>query len=135
MRATAQGKYFNILEIPVNNAVVVEVFDAVQSRSLLLIGLNLARACRSRTASPCDSDRILLREPALLQYPFEQLTAHSQLEREVVFRSCLKPLVKFDLKIVPSGSYVVDKGKHARCWGGLVLSTSPSRSKHWTHSP
>ena len=62
----------------------------------------------AREYAPYDGDRIRLCELAAFGDAFEQFSADCELEGEVVLRPRFEPLVKLDLQVHQSPSYVVN---------------------------
>ena len=63
---------------------------------------------RTRLYAPYDSDGVCLGELAAFGDAFEQFSADCELEGEVVLRPRFEPLVKLDLQVHQSPSYVVN---------------------------
>jgi len=91
----------NILEIPVDDAVVVHVLHAGQDRTgdkTKPIGLSLLSPVGEQSNVPRHCYGISFRETAALTETLKELAADNRLESEVVFCAGLEPFVEPDLQ-------------------------------------
>jgi len=91
----------NILEIPVDDAVLVQVLHAGQDGTgdkTMSISLSLPSPGEEQSNAPKHCHGISFREMTALTEAFKELAADSELECEVAFYPRLKPFVELDLR-------------------------------------
>jgi len=91
----------NILEIPVDDAVVVEILRARQDGTgdkMKPISLSLLSPGEQQSNVPKHCHGISFREMAALTEALEELAADSEFESDVVLRPRLEPFVELDLQ-------------------------------------
>ena len=91
----------DILEIPVDDAVVVQVLHAGQDGTgdkMVPISLSLPSPGEEQSNVPKHCHGISFREMTALAKALEELSADSELESEVVLRPRLEPFVELDLQ-------------------------------------
>jgi len=91
----------NILEIPVDDAMVMQVLHAGQDGTrdkTKPISLSLPSPGEEQSNAPKHCHGISFREMTVLAKALEELSADSELESEVVLRPRLEPFVELDLQ-------------------------------------
>jgi len=97
----AEDRRGNILEIPVDDAVVVQVLHAGQDGTgdkTMPISLSLPSPGEEQSNALKHCHGISFREMTTLAKALEELSADSELESEIVLRPRLEPFVELDLQ-------------------------------------
>ena len=111
----------NILEIPLDDAVVVQILHAGQDGArdkTKRISLSLLSPGKERANVPKQCYGISFREVSALAETFKEFSADSELESKVVFYPRPKQIVGFDLQRDNQTCQGSNYGKAARVHGG-----------------